>query len=85
MNKNTINDEELGAVSGGVAGWSGSRGNYVNCGSHIVYTVYHGEKLSSIAPRFGVTVEEIEEWNGLKAHGILKDGQKLTIYPRAML
>ena len=24
MNKNTINDEELGAVSGGVAGWSGS-------------------------------------------------------------
>jgi len=85
MNQNKIYDEELGAVSGGVAGWSGSCGNYVNCGSHIVYTVYHGEKLSSIAPRFGVTVEEIEKWNGLKTKGILKDGQKLTIYPRTML
>ena len=41
MNKNTINEEELKAVSGGVAGWSGPAGNYVNCGSHRVYTVYH--------------------------------------------
>ena len=59
MNKNTINDEELGAVSGGVAGWSGSRGNYVNCGSHIVYTVYHGEKLI--------------EWNGVLYNVIRTD------------
>ena len=77
-----IEDDVLGEVAGGAAGWSNGSGNYVNHGTHIVYTVSVGEALSSIAPRFGVTVEEIEQWNNLKGAEAVRAGNKLTIYPR---
>ena len=77
-----VNDSELEDVAGGAGGWQKyARGTYVNYGSYIVYTVASGDVLSGIAPRFGVTVGQIQSWNNIKNPNIISIGQKLTIYP----
>ena len=77
-----INDSELENVSGGAGGWQKyAKGSYVNYGNYIVYTVAAGDVLSGIAPRFGVTVAQIQQWNNIKNPNVISAGQKLTIYP----
>jgi len=77
-----VNDSELEDVAGGAGGWQKyARGTYVNYGSYIVYTVASGDVLSGIAPRFGVTVGQIQQWNNIKNPDVISVGQKLTIYP----
>jgi spore germination protein YaaH len=77
-----INDVELEDVSGGAGGWQKyARGSYVNYGNYIVYTVAPGDVLSGIAPRFGVTVGQIQQWNNIQNPNLIRAGQKLTIYP----
>ena len=77
-----VNDSELEDVAGGAGGWQRyARGTYVNYGSYIVYTVASGDVLSGIAPRFGVTVGQIQQWNNIKNPDVISVGQKLTIYP----
>ena len=44
-------------------------------------TVASGDVLSGIAPRFGVTVAQIQQWNDIKNPNLIRVGQKLTIYP----
>ena len=43
------------------------------------HTVRKGEHLSTIAKRYGCTVTDIKNWNGLKSTTV-KPGKKLTIY-----
>ena len=77
-----INDSELEGVTGGAGGWQKyAKGTYVNYGNYIVYTVASGDGLSGIAPRFGVTVGQIQQWNNIKNPDVIRAGQKLTIYP----
>ena len=77
-----INDSELEGVQGGAGSWRDySHGSFVNYGNYIVYTVAPGDVLSGIAPRFGVTVQQIQQWNNIKNPDIISVGQKLTIYP----
>ena len=77
-----VNDSELEDVAGGAGGWQKyARGTYVNYGSYIVYTVASGDVLSGIAPRFGVTVGQIQQWNNITNPDVIRAGQKLTIYP----
>ena len=77
-----INDSELEGVTGGAGGWQKyAKGTYVNYGNYIVYTVAPGDVLSGIAPRFGVTVAQIQQWNNIKNPDVIRAGQKLTIYP----
>ena len=77
-----VNDSELEEVTGGAGGWQKyARGTYVNYGNYIVYTVASGDVLSGIAPRFGVTVAQIQQWNDIKNPNLIRVGQKLTIYP----
>ena len=77
-----INDSELEGVSGGAGGWQKyAKGTYVNYGNYIVYTVASGDVLSGIAPRFGVTVAQIQQWNNIQNPDVIRAGQKLTIYP----
>ena len=77
-----VNDSELEDVAGGAGGWQKyARGTYVNYGNYIVYTVASGDVLSGIAPRFGVTVGQIQQWNNIKNPDVISVGQKLTIYP----
>ncbi len=77
-----INENELNQVAGGAGGWQKyAKGTYVNYGNYIVYTVASGDVLSGIAPRFGVTVPQICQWNNIKNPDFIVVGQKLTIYP----
>ena len=77
-----INDSELEGVSGGGRSWRDySHGSFVNYGNYIVYTVDAGDVLSGIAPRFGVSVQQIQQWNNIKNPDLITIGQKLTIYP----
>lgn len=44
-----------------------------------IHTVRSGEHLSTIAKRYGCTVAELKQWNGIKTTTV-KPGKKLTIY-----
>ena len=79
-----IHDAELEEVSGGGSGWDCANGSFVNYGNYIVYTVARGDVLSGIAPRFNVSIEEIVKWNNLPSPDLIRVGQKLTIYARAV-
>jgi membrane-bound lytic murein transglycosylase D len=50
--------------------------------STIYYKVKPGDVLGSIAKRYGVTVQQIQKWNGLRGTTI-HPGQKLTIHGKA--
>ena len=77
-----INENELNQVAGGAGTWRDyAKGTYVNYGNYIVYTVASGDVLSGIAPRFGVTVPQICQWNNIKNPDLIVVGQKRTIYP----
>ena len=77
-----VNDSELEGVSGGAGNWQQyAKGTYVNYGNYIVYTVARGDVVSGIAIRFGVTNDQIKQWNNLKDVNVISVGQKLTIYP----
>ena len=78
-----LNDAEAGAVQGGKGDYRDySKGSYVNYGNYIVYTVAPGDALSGISIRFGVSIQEIQQWNNIKNPDLIYAGQKLTIYPR---
>ncbi len=75
-----INEKELNEVSGGYGPWQQyAKGSYVNYGQYIVYTVVGGDVLSGIAIRFGVTVQQICQWNNIKNPDLIYINQKLTI------
>ncbi len=42
------------------------------------YTVKKGDNLGTIAERFGVTVDQLRDWNGIKGNNI-HAGQTLTV------
>ncbi len=46
----------------------------------ISHTVRNGDSLWTIAKRYGVTVSELRQWNGLGSNSRLRVGQKLVIY-----
>ena len=80
-----LNDDELDRVSGGYGPWQRyAKGSYVNFGQYIVYTVVGGDVLSGIAIRFGVTVQQICQWNNIKNPDLIYIHQKLTIYPTVL-
>ncbi len=45
------------------------------------YTVSRADTLSQIAQRFGVTVRDLQEWNGLGNSTVLQAGQVLRVAP----
>ena len=45
----------------------------------IVYTVKKGDTLSAISKAYGVTVDQLVEWNNIKNRNLIRVGQKLTI------
>ncbi|WP_066869735.1 phage tail tip lysozyme [Clostridium mediterraneense] len=61
---------------------TGNSGNTSNTGSgtYITYTVKAGDSLSVIAEKFGVTVAELQEWNGISNPNKIYVGEVLKIY-----
>ena len=77
-----INEKDLEGVAGGNGGWEQyAKGQFVNYGNYIVYTIASGDVLSGISIRFGVTIAQIQQWNNIKDPNVIIAGQKLTIYP----
>ena len=56
-----------------------AKDSFVDCEDHIIYTVASGD--ARIAIRFGVTVQQICQWNNIKNPDLIYINQKLTIYP----
>jgi spore germination protein YaaH len=74
--------KDLEDVVGGAGNWQQyAKGSYTNYGQYIVYTVAGGDVLSGIAIRFGVTVQQICQWNNIKNPDLIQINEKLTIYP----
>ncbi len=46
-----------------------------------IYRVRNGDYLGKIANRYGVSVRDLKEWNGLRSNN-LRIGQRLTIYSK---
>ncbi len=72
--------------------WNNLAGNTIQIGQRLTiypeagntqgYTIYHvrpGDTLSEIARRFGVSVRDIQRWNGLRS-GRIYPGQRLKIF-----
>jgi len=51
-------------------------------GKSVSYVVRRGDSLYVIARRFGVTVAELRQWNGLERSNTIYPGTKITIEPR---
>ena len=80
-----LSDQDLERVGGGTGSWRDfSKGDYVNYGQYIEYTVAPGDVLSGIANRFGVTINEIQQWNNITDPDAVSADQKLTIYARTL-
>ena len=78
-----VSEAEVEGVAGGYGPWQQyAKGTYVVVGDHIVYTIASGDALSGIAIRFGVSVDEICRWNGIKDPNFIMAGAKLVIYAR---
>ena len=54
---------------------------YIELSDRIRYKVVNGDYLGKIANRYGVSVNSIKRWNGLRSNR-LRVGQRLFIYPR---
>ena len=64
-----VNLNEMEQAAGGAAG---SR--------LVTYTVVKGDTLTKIAHRYGVTVNDLVYWNGIKNPNLILPGQVLRIY-----
>ncbi len=64
---NEIKNENLEEIAGGA-------------GHKTIYTVVHGDTLTRIAHRFGVTVADLVYWNNIADPNLIRVGQKLVIY-----
>ena len=49
-------------------------------GKKFVYTVKRGDSLWEIGKHYGVSVKQLTGWNGISRNGILRPGQKLTLW-----
>ena len=62
--KAMLNDEMLHEVSGG---------------TNIPIFVQKGDTLGALAKKYGCTIEQLCQWNGIKNADMIAEGQKLTI------
>jgi LysM repeat protein len=49
-------------------------------GVKSTYSVQKGDTLTSIARKFGATIEDVKTWNPALSEGRLLAGQRLTVY-----
>ena len=49
-------------------------------GGYDTYIVVKGDTLFKISRRYGVTVDDLVRWNGIKNRNLIHPGQQLKIY-----
>ena len=48
--------------------------------AQLTYTVRKGDTLTGISDRFGVTVSQVMDWNGIRDPSSIQPGQVLKLY-----
>ena len=71
-NMKKLDDEKLGAVSGGAAAQPGRQ--------KIGYNVKRGDTLTKIAAMYGVSVLDLISWNDIRNPDLIYEGQTIIIY-----
>lgn len=61
---------------------SNVHGNTSNATGKIVYTIKRGDNLWNISRRYGTTVQNIVNWNGIRNPNLIFPGQRIVIYTR---
>jgi membrane-bound lytic murein transglycosylase D len=56
------------------------RGEGVQSGRRVLYTVRRGDTVYSISRQFQVSVPQLKSWNGLNQHHQIRAGQRLVMY-----
>ena len=79
-NKNSINVGQVLIVSNNSNNNSSSNQNSNSDSNKIVYTIKSGDNLSSIAKKYGVSLDQIKQWNNISNVNVIQVGQKITIY-----
>ena len=81
--KIAIDENELNSAAGGKSDkwYDYSHGKIQSFGDYVIYTVASGDVLTALAVRFGVSVQQICQWNNIKNPDLIYVGQQLTIYP----
>lgn len=51
-----------------------------NNGKRYIYTVKRGDNLWDIGRHYGISVNQLTSWNGISRKGVLRLGQKLTVW-----
>src|SRR5690606_711627 len=54
--------------------------NSASSSSKITHTVASGETLFAISKKYGVTVNQLKDWNNIGSQNIISIGQKLAIF-----
>lgn len=49
-------------------------------GDKYIYTVRNGDSLWLIGRRYDVSINQLCDWNGIKARNVLRPGQKITLW-----
>lgn len=49
-------------------------------GKRYIYSVKRGDNLWDIGRQYGISVSQLTRWNGLSKRGILRPGQKITVW-----
>ncbi len=69
-NMNELNPVEMADIAGGAGTPAG----------YVTYIVKKGDTLYKIAGIYGVTVDDLVRWNGIKNRNLIYPGQELKIY-----
>ena len=56
------------------------RGEGVESGRRVLYTVRRGDTIFSISQQFQVSVAQLKVWNGINQHHQIKAGKRLVMY-----
>ena len=70
MENKELNLNELASAAGG----TGEDARY------FIHTVQEGETLHRIAKHYGVTVDDLVSWNGIKDRNLIRVGQEIKVY-----
>ena len=79
-NKDSIYVGQVLIVSNNSNNESSSNQNSSSDSNKIVYTIKSGDNLSSIAKKYGVSLDQIKSWNNISNVNVIQVGQKITIY-----
>ena len=82
MRKDNVKKEAAGAIASGIVEYfleNPPEGSGIYPAKMLTHTVSRGETLGLIAQRYGITISEICDLNGIRRSSTIRPGQKLRV------